>query len=123
MNNYICKYVYFVPICIFTNKLNRGGGLPRSLFTSLMMGFINYLIYSIIIALNNKGEALRGNPPPSQAMVPLPISLKANRDDKLRKYLAYKEKIYQKLQKTARKLHFVQFFILFCYDIDKERRC
>ena len=36
-------------------------------------------------------------------------------------FTVYIEKTIQKLQKTARKLHFEQFFISFCYDIDKER--
>ena len=34
-------------------------------------------------------------------------------------FTVYIEKTIQKLQKTARKLHFEQFFISFCYDIDK----
>ena len=36
-------------------------------------------------------------------------------------FTVYIEKTIQKLQKTARKLHFEQFFISFCYYIDKER--
>ncbi len=75
MNRFIYEFVYFVPICIFIYKLNRGGGgLPRKdnplllRATTMHRKALSCLFHSKsrirTIPLISDVKRERGNPPP-----------------------------------------------------------